>query len=167
MEEKKGSTKSRQEVLAEAAAKTTSSSEWAELHKEVMANHNADGWLRLCEILNEAKEDKRIISSPGASEFLVLMKELAADAFTASSGDEALQPLVEAIKSFRNKKIAIQQWKPNRVAKEWVISEWMKYKSDYEGNKAAFIRDYTKRVKNERGVPVTEKSMREYWLKGL
>lgn len=63
------------------------------IHKEIMANPNADGWLRLCEILLEAKQDKRIVSSGGASGFLDLVFEIASDSFTAPTAEHAIKPL--------------------------------------------------------------------------
>lgn len=50
-------------------------------------------------------------------------------------------------------------------ARDWVRSEWHAYRDAYQGNKSAFARDYVRRVFNERGVQVTEKQMREVWLK--
>ena len=48
---------------------------------------------------------------------------------------------------------------------EFVQTEWTAHRAAYEGNKSAFTRDYVKRVFNELGVRVTEKQMREVWLK--
>jgi hypothetical protein len=48
---------------------------------------------------------------------------------------------------------------------EFVISEWEKYRVDYDGNKSAFTRDYVRLVLKKNGVTVTEKQMREVWLK--
>jgi hypothetical protein len=52
----------------------------------------------------------------------------------------------------------------HRKAKIFVQSEWMKHKQSYQNNKSAFARDYTRRVKNEHGADVTEKTIREVWL---
>jgi hypothetical protein len=186
-EEKPGTEpRSREEILKEAKASVCSAASALELllgtdrldthsaadrfgehFKELMADPNVDGWVRLCELLKDAKKDKRIGSSPGASEFLELMIDLAGDAITASTADEAIYPLAKAIKSSQNSAMARARWKKKREAKQWVISEWIKYKDEYKGNKAAFIRDYAKRIKNELGEKMEEKSIREYWLKGL
>lgn len=60
---------------------------------KVRENPNSDGWLRLCEILENAKSDNRIISSSGASEFVGLMYEICADSMFAANSKEALEPL--------------------------------------------------------------------------
>ena len=52
----------------------------------------------------------------------------------------------------------------HRKAKIFVQSEWIKHKQSYQNNKSAFARDYTRRVKNELGTDVTEKTIREVWL---
>jgi len=67
--------------------------------KKIRANPNADGWVRLCEILKKAKHDKRIIASGGASEFLELVYELASDSLTAANARPSLMPLTKALKS--------------------------------------------------------------------
>ena len=54
---------------------------------------------------------------------------------------------------------------PARLAKAFVYREWTMYRGAYDDNKSAFSRDYVKRVMNELDVKVTEKQMREVWLK--
>jgi hypothetical protein len=68
-----------------------------EIADKILANPNADGWIRLLEILRKAEKDKRIKSSPGASEFLELTIELASDALTASTAEQAIEPLNHAM----------------------------------------------------------------------
>lgn len=62
---------------------------------QIQANPNSDGWIRLVDLLRKAQNDKRIQSSPGASDFLDLMIVLASDSLTASTADRAVQPLIE------------------------------------------------------------------------
>jgi hypothetical protein len=50
-------------------------------------------------------------------------------------------------------------------AKAFVRAEWHKHREAYEGNKSAFTRDYVKRVLHEFDATVTEKQMREVWLR--
>ncbi|WP_287804820.1 hypothetical protein [Diaphorobacter sp.] len=50
-------------------------------------------------------------------------------------------------------------------AKEFVRSEWLEHSAAYVQNKSAFARDYVRRVFNEFEVTITEKQMREVWLK--
>jgi hypothetical protein len=50
-------------------------------------------------------------------------------------------------------------------AKSFVVAEWKIHRTAYNNNKSAFTRDYVKRIRNEYSVTVTEKQMREVWLK--
>ena len=54
----------------------------------------------------------------------------------------------------------------SKVAREFVIREWAEHRLAYENNKSAFARDYSRRVKNELDVDVTDKTIREVWLSG-
>ena len=56
---------------------------------------------------------------------------------------------------------------PARLAKAFVQREWDLHRVAYDNNKSAFSRDYVKRVFNELDVNVTEKQMREIWLKDI
>lgn len=53
----------------------------------------------------------------------------------------------------------------SNAARGFVQAEWQLHSHAYVGNKSAFARDYVRRVKNEFAVTVTEKQMREVWLK--
>jgi hypothetical protein len=48
---------------------------------------------------------------------------------------------------------------------DFVKAEWAKYRLAYQGNKSEFARIYSRRVLNEHGVKVTDKQIREVWLK--
>lgn len=50
-------------------------------------------------------------------------------------------------------------------AKAFVREEWIKHRHAYDNNKSAFARDYVKRVLHEFEASVTEKQMREVWLR--
>jgi len=52
----------------------------------------------------------------------------------------------------------------NRV-REWVTMEWRTHRSEYGNNKSEFSRHYVRRVQHEFGVTITEKQMREVWLR--
>lgn len=54
---------------------------------------------------------------------------------------------------------------PTNAARQWIVAEWKTHRDAYGGNKSAFARDYVRRVKNELDVTITEKTMREVWLK--
>lgn len=55
---------------------------------------------------------------------------------------------------------------PKAKAKTFIQGEWERHRRDYGGNKSAFARGYVSRLKRELGVDVTEKTIRERWLKG-
>ena len=57
------------------------------------------------------------------------------------------------------------RFEKNRVAEAMVVSHWFMHRLAYENNKTMFARTYVKLVFNEHGVVVTEKQMREVWLK--
>jgi hypothetical protein len=140
----------------------------AEQFKEEMAQPNAAGWLRLWEVLHEARNDKQIAASPGASEFLELVNDLAIDALYAQSADEAVRPLIEIIQSSLQRAVANKRHDPSTKAKAWIVSEWKREKEGYKGNKSDFARHYARRITNEMdGLNVKERTIRERWLKGL
>lgn len=60
---------------------------------------------------------------------------------------------------------ALRQHTPKRQAREWVESEWRSHRDEYGGNKSAFARDYSARLRNERGLKVSDKQIREVWLR--
>lgn len=67
----------------------------------------------------------------------------------------------------RNDK-SLRAWRQHagrRTARNFVISEWKAHRNAYKGNKSEFTRHYVKRVFNEFGLNITEKQMREVWLK--
>lgn len=71
-------------------------------------------------------------------------------------------------KSFKKKQASAggyAKYKKHPTAKEFVQHEWLQHSEAYEGNKSAFARDYVRRVKNELDVTVTEKTLREVWLR--
>jgi len=52
-----------------------------------------------------------------------------------------------------------------RTAKDFVQREWRAHRADYSENKSEFARHYARRVQNEMGVRVTDKTIREVWLR--
>lgn len=60
---------------------------------------------------------------------------------------------------------------PMNRAREWVAAEWRKHAGDYDGNKSAFARDYSRlvaqRFTTAKGDPltVTDKQIRDVWLR--
>lgn len=70
----------------------------------------------------------------------------------------------QAAKSF-SKQGTDGRYEKYRKARAFVIAEWQKYKADYENNKSEFSRIYVKRVLNEYDAKISDKQMREVWLK--
>ena len=68
---------------------------WPEYVDPIHEKAKADGWIRLCEILEEAMQDKTIAASSGAAAFLELMAGLAANSLTAENNIEPLQPVIK------------------------------------------------------------------------
>jgi hypothetical protein len=66
---------------------------WGREAARILGNPNADGWIGLIEILEGARKDKRVRTSAGAVDFLDLVIDLASDALTASTADQAIEPL--------------------------------------------------------------------------
>jgi hypothetical protein len=138
-----------------------------ELWEEIRGDPNACGWLKLDEILETASEDESISASAGASSFLDLMRALIAiDAWSSTSAEEVIQPYLDVIKSSNSRDMVAKRFGSVRKAREWVISEWNKDRAAYD-SKADFARIHARRVANEFGVPIKERTITERWLKGL
>ena len=69
--------------------------------------------------------------------------------------DEEDSPSARAVKGHAKRYPAI----------EFVKAEWVKHRTAYRDNKSEFARIYSRRVLNEHGVKVTDKQIREVWLK--
>lgn len=140
----------------------------AKIQRDIEENPNFDGWIRLCELLGEARNDKRVASSLGASEFVELMIDLASDSLGASSAKQAIEPLLKALINDKQREKAQSR---NADKRAWVQEEWKKHgrspDAGYRGNKTDFSRAYAKRLKNEFEVEITVESIRDRWLKGL
>lgn len=53
----------------------------------------------------------------------------------------------------------------NNRARAWVRIEWETHRGEYANNKSEFSRHYVRRVLHEFSVTITEKQMREVWLR--
>ncbi len=76
--------------------------------------------------------------------------------------------LLEFVQLCNREDKSLKAWRQHsarRAAMEFVVAEWKKHRDEYAGNKSEFSRHYVKRVFNELGITVTEKQMREVWLK--
>jgi hypothetical protein len=76
-----------------------------------------------------------------------------------------MEQLLADFNKDKARRAALRKHGPTNRAKAFVIAEWAKHKSAYSENKSAFARDYVRRVHNEYQVSITEKQMREVWLK--
>ena len=59
------------------------------------------------------------------------------------------------------------KYKTHAAAKAFVQREWNKHLDVYQSNKSAFSRHYSRRVKKEFNVEVTERTIREVWLTNI
>jgi hypothetical protein len=89
----------------------------------------------------------------------------AMDVFREKANPMSLIEVIEIVISDTNSARALLKHAPQRKAREFVIAEWALYRSNYDNNKSAFARDYVRRVWNEMSVSVTEKQLREVWLR--
>ena len=155
-------------VADEAHAKSLAFvNDWLGKAAEKITNSpHADGWKRLCEILAEAKEDKRVMSSAGASQFVDLMLLLAEDSLTASSADVAIAPLGPGFQSSNSSEMAKKRFETIKNAEKWLVSEWQRDKSQYE-SKSDFARIYIELIRHKYGKTVTVRTILERWLKWL
>ena len=56
------------------------------------------------------------------------------------------------------------KYEKHNQAREFVVREWSEHRIAYGGNKSEFARHYVRRVLNEFGLNITEKTVREVWL---
>ncbi len=89
----------------------------------------------------------------------------AMDVFREKANPMSLIEVIEIVISDTNAAKALLKHAPHRKAKEFVRAEWGVHRSGYGDNKSAFARDYVRRVWNEMNVSVTEKQLREVWLR--
>lgn len=70
----------------------------------------------------------------------------------------------------RSRKAAFKKHDATNTAKAFIRTEWVKFQDQYNGNKSAFARDYSARLRHEfkdsKGFPlrVTDRQIREVWL---
>ncbi len=83
----------------------------------------------------------------------------------SSSLQYALEAGKKAAFKERATELASRRHQPTNKARAWVIAEWSIHKSAYIGNKSASARYYVGRLRHALGVSVTEKQLREVWLK--
>jgi hypothetical protein len=83
---------------------------------------------------------------------------------------ELLEIVLSHADEVRARLSAMARHEKTNKAKEFVVAEWQKHREQYGGNKSAFARDYSARVRNEfvnaKGEPldIKEKTIRELWL---
>jgi hypothetical protein len=138
---------------------------WREVITRIKATPGFEGWQRLWQLLDEARNDPLVKASPGASEFIELIFDLASDCYTTA--DAALKPLFDIHNSTKAEELAALRHAAMREAREWVTAEWKAHRTGYDGNKSEFSRHYSSRLRNERELIVTDRNIRERWLKGL
>jgi hypothetical protein len=136
----------------------------AELWRKIEACADADGWIRLCEILEDAVDDERVKTSNGASEFIQLILDLSLDAIFAPSADVAIAPLKAALRSDHGKDMAQKRHKQISEIKEWILSEWENRESRFENNKSYFARVYVGRISEKFGQEVKFRTIKDDWL---
>lgn len=89
----------------------------------------------------------------------------AMEVFREKANPMSLIAVIEIVTSDTNSAKALLKHAPHRRAREFVRTEWGLHHLNYDDNKSAFARDYVRRVWNEMRVSVTEKQLREVWLR--
>ena len=88
----------------------------------------------------------------------------ALETFREKANPFSMIEVMEIIHRDTNSARALLKHAPHRAARVWVEEEWTAHREAYDGNKSAFARDYSARLRNERGVKVTDKQIRDVWL---
>lgn len=120
---------------------------------------------KLEEELRRLKVDPVISKSETCGEILEAFLHCIVYGWSFSDSARVLQPIGDEFERLKLVGMAASKHGKSNKAKEWVQAEWRIYKTEYNGNKSAFSRDYVRRCLNEYEVKVTEKQMREVWLK--
>ena len=131
-----------------------------------------------CQMADDASEDARSLLAAlpdmgkldeieGESErhAFAYLHMRAMEVFREKANPMSLIEVIEIVISDTNSAKALLKHAPHRKAREFVIAEWELHRSNYDNNKSAFARDYVRRVWNEMSVSVTEKQLREVWLR--
>ena len=131
-----------------------------------------------CQMADDASEDARslLAALPDMSKLDELEGESerhafaylhmrAMEVFREKANPMSLIEVIEIVISDTNSAKALLKHAPHRKAREFVRAEWGLHRSNYDNNKSAFARDYVRRVWNEMNVSVTEKQLREVWLR--
>ena len=89
----------------------------------------------------------------------------AIETFKQKANPFSMFEVIEIVLSNANSARAMVRHAPHRQAREFVRAEWTLHRASYGNNKSAFARDYVRRVWNELNLSVTEKQLREVWLR--
>lgn len=115
--------------------------------------------------LEEISQDPLIRQSETCMEVVEAFRHCVTYFWGASDSEAMLQPIGDEFGRLTRKRATVASHERTNAAREWIWSEWIAYRNDYDDNKTAFSRDYVKRLKNEHGVTITDRQMREVWLK--
>lgn len=74
--------------------------------------------------------------------------------------------LIERVKNEEGKARTLKGHAKRTPARDFVVAEWIAHREDYGHNKTDFAKHYEKRVLNEFDVKVSDKTIREVWIKG-
>lgn len=123
---------------------------------------NTQGWARLRELVNAAVGDYVVQRSPDATMLAALLNDVLHECTHNSWLDEFDRKTRNAINAFR----AAKQHEAQRVAQAWAREHFQNKRGEYVG-KTEFAKDYVPLVLEQFGVSVSERNLRERWLKGL
>lgn len=111
------------------------------------------------------ENDPDIKKSAVCIDFLRLIKVFDPTDPSIESIQDIVDRLNEGFKKLRAVKNANLLHSKGREAKLFVRNEWKLHSAEYKENKSSFARVYVRRVREKFDVTVTEKQLREVWLK--
>ena len=82
------------------------------------------------------------------------------DAYVESQGDF----LSYAFRSAVARSGGVKKYEKHVAPREFTQSQWQLHRDEYAGNKSEFARIYSRRLKQEFGLNVTDRTIREVWL---
>lgn len=113
----------------------------------------------------DLENDDDVKKSTVCMDFLRLMQAFDPSDPSIENIQDIVDKLNEGFKKLRAMKNASLRHSKGREAKNFVLNEWQLYAANYNKNKSSFARVYVKLIKEKFDFVVTEKQIREVWLK--
>ncbi len=115
--------------------------------------------------LADLRLDPEIAASALCANFLDFVSRISPADPDADTVADLIEPLTAYFNVLKARENARRRHAAKNEARKFIEAEWTKHQAGYQNNKSAFARDYSRLVKNTLGTDVTEKTIREIWLK--